>query len=159
MIDFEACGFGAGSYPIEVGFVLPDGRAFCSLIRPEPGWTRWDIGAEAVHGISRATLERHGRPPGDVADLLAGHLDGLCVYSDGWGHDFAWLHQLYDAAGREPGFRLESLRTLLSEEAASRWPAVKAAVLARTGLQRHRASSDARVLQLALQELLGQPVG
>jgi hypothetical protein len=36
VIDVEASGFGRGSYPIEVGFVLPDGEAVCTLVRPRP---------------------------------------------------------------------------------------------------------------------------
>lgn len=148
VLDIEASGFGAGSYPIEVGFVLPDGRGYCSLIRPQPHWTRWDDSAEAIHGISRSTLLAHGRPVAEVTRLLDSHLRGLSVFSDGWGHDYSWLHQLYDAAGARPSFRLQCLRSLLDEEAARRWRAAKAEVLARTGMQRHRASADARVLQL-----------
>ena len=34
ILDLEASGFGRDSYPIEVGYVLPDGSSFCSLIRP-----------------------------------------------------------------------------------------------------------------------------
>ena len=33
VLDIEASGFGVGSYPIEVGFVLPDGQSYCSLLR------------------------------------------------------------------------------------------------------------------------------
>ncbi|AKJ26966.1 hypothetical protein [Caldimonas brevitalea] len=157
VLDFEASGFGAGSYPIEVGFVLPDGRAFCSLIRPLPHWTRWDASAEAVHGISRATVERYGRSPEVVTEMLDQHLANSRVYSDGWGHDYTWLHVLYDAVGRQPRFRLENIRSLLSEEAVSRWPSVKAEVARRTAMQRHRASADARLLQLTIQELQRTP--
>lgn len=39
VLDVEASGFGRYSYPIEVGYALPDGRVFCTLIRPEPHWT------------------------------------------------------------------------------------------------------------------------
>ena len=35
IIDIEASGFGRGSYPIEVGLVLPDGTPHCFLIAPD----------------------------------------------------------------------------------------------------------------------------
>ncbi len=54
VIDIEASGFGRNSYPIEVGYVLPDGRAGCMLVAPAPGWTHWDESAAQVHGITRA---------------------------------------------------------------------------------------------------------
>ena len=39
----------------------------------------------------------------------------MVVYSDGWGHDYAWLAKLFDAAGMRAQFRLEHLRVLLDE--------------------------------------------
>jgi hypothetical protein len=36
MMDIEASGLDADSYPIEIGYVLPDGQAHCTLIRPAP---------------------------------------------------------------------------------------------------------------------------
>ncbi|MEE8616289.1 MAG: hypothetical protein V3T11_13880, partial [Roseateles sp.] len=62
------------------------------------------------------------------------------------------------AAGLLPSFRLEDLRRLLSEDEAQRWRAVTEAVRRRQALTRHRASSDARVLQLALAEVKNGPV-
>jgi hypothetical protein len=147
VLDIEASGFGAGSYPIEVGFVLADGRAFCTLVRPEPQWQAWDPAAEAVHRIPRAALHAHGRAPSVVTRWLNELLAGQTVYCDGWGHDFAWLHTLYDAAGAVPSFRLESIATLLEPATCERWHAVKAEVMAASNLDRHRASSDAKVLQ------------
>ena len=67
VLDIEASGFGRGSYPIEIGFVLPDGTAYCTLIVPDEGWTHWDGDAERVHGISRSLLQRHGRSAHEVA--------------------------------------------------------------------------------------------
>jgi hypothetical protein len=50
-------------------------------------------------------------------------------------------------------FRLESVRKLLTEEEAARWAPAREEVAARLGLERHRASGDARVLQLTLQRV------
>ncbi|MFT7721493.1 MAG: hypothetical protein QM788_01465 [Roseateles sp.] len=153
ILDIEASGFGPGSYPIEVGFVAPDGALFCALVRPEPDWLHWDAAAEALHGISRELLLRHGRPARWLAEQINQRLAGQTVYCDGWGQDYPWLARLYDAAGLSPAFRLDDLRRLLSEPEARRWGGVTEAVRARQQIGRHRASSDARVLQLALGEI------
>lgn len=152
ILDIEASGFGAGSYPIEVGYVLPDGRSHCTLIRPREGWTHWDPQAEALHGISRDTLLRHGRPVDEVARALNADLAGLTVYCDGWAHDFAWLAALFDDAELVPRFRLESVRSLLPEVHLARLPALQQQALRQLGVDRHRASSDARALQLAIEQ-------
>jgi hypothetical protein len=39
ILDVEASGFGAGSYPIEIGYISGDGSSYCTLIRPAPTWT------------------------------------------------------------------------------------------------------------------------
>jgi hypothetical protein len=153
VLDVEASGFGRNSYPIEVGFVLPDGHTYCTLVRPEPQWTHWDDKAAALHHITRALLEQRGQSAASVARKLNTDLRGQTVYSDGWANDYSWLGTLFDAADMSPAFKLENLRMLLSEEDADRWHTVKAQVSTERGAQRHRASSDARLLQLTYQRL------
>jgi hypothetical protein len=155
VLDIEASGFGRSSYPIEVGYALQDGRTRCTLIRPPAHWTHWDAGAEQVHGISRRTLLSLGRPVGDVASMLNGDLAGRTVYCDGWAHDYPWLARLFDEAGLAPGFRLESVTTLLDEGALARLGALQADTRRALGVSRHRASSDALVLQRALHRARG----
>ena len=150
MLDIEASGFGRNSYPIEVGFVLPDGRSYCSLIRPAPEWTHWDPQAERIHRIPLDTAVRHGRDVVEVATQLNRALRGMTLYCDGWAHDYVWLSVLFDAAGLTPAFRLENLRILLTDQQAERWSALKASVQREMRVQRHRASTDARVLQRTL---------
>ena len=150
ILDVEASGFGAGSYPIEIGYVFGDGIAYCTLIQPAPGWNHWDPAAEAVHGISRYVLQHRGRTVAEVARDLNARLDGRIVYSDAWGNDLAWLAKLFDEAGLVQRFRLESLRSLLTDREAAAWHAAKDAVLAETPSGRHRASRDADVLRRAL---------
>jgi len=162
ILDLEASGFGRDSYPIEVGFVLPDGSSFCTLIRPAPGWTHWDPAAEQVHHIDRAALVQHGRDVVDVARLLNERLRGRTVFSDGWAHDYPWLSALYEAAGLQPSFKLDSLRSLLSEQQALEWHATLQEVSCDLKAPRHRASADARLLQLTLQRVrqaAGKPLG
>ena len=149
VLDIEASGFGRDSYPIEVGFVLPGGQAHCTLIRPHPGWDHWDADAERTHGISRPLLQQRGRDPTGVARWLNRHLRGQVVYCDAWGHDFVWLHRLYAAAGEIPAFRLEPLQSLFGEHDGAEWDEARRRVRAEIASPRHRASTDARVLQKA----------
>ena len=153
VMDLEASGFGRASYPIEVGYALPSGRTYCTLIRPELDWVHWDAHAESIHHISRPLIERRGLAASVVARQLNEDLRGQTVYSDGWSNDYTWLNVLYDAANATPSFRLESLRMLLSEEQADQWHTIKARISAERGAQRHRASADARMLQLTLQRV------
>lgn len=147
VIDVEASGFGSGSYPIEVGVAMPDGKVRCMIIRPEPHWDHWDEEAEALHGISREILLKYGSPVRQVAEQLNKWLAGQTVYSDAWGNDSSWLAQLFDAAGISQHFKLESLRVLLSEHQLSLWQDTRDQLLSENDNPRHRASFDARVIQ------------
>ena len=150
VLDIEASGFGRHSYPIEIGYVLPDGRSACMLVRPMPDWTHWDADAEQVHGITRGTLLAHGRNVRDVANALNGDLRGQTVYCDGWAHDYTWLAALFEAAEVRAGFRLESVSSLLSDAGLERLDLARQTAMTELGLTRHRASNDARALQRAL---------
>jgi hypothetical protein len=153
VLDVEASGFGRNSYPIEVGFVLPDGHTFCTLIRPLEHWTHWDAQAALTHHIPRLALEQRGLSVREVAERLNNDLRGQTVYSDGWANDYSWLGALFDAADLSPSFRLENLRKLLTEAEAEQWHRIKEQIGAERGMQRHRASADARLLQLTYQRL------
>ena len=153
VLDIEASGFGRDRFAVEVGFVLADGESFCCLIRPLPGWTHWDKAAESLHGISQQTAHEHGRDAREVALLLNERLRGQTVYCDGWAHDYVWLNVLFEAAGLTPTFKLDNLRVLLTEREAASWAVVKTQVAAGMSLQRHRASSDAKLLQRTLMRL------
>jgi hypothetical protein len=153
VMDIEASGFGPGSYPIEVGWALPDGRTRCTLVRPPPHWTHWDTRAEQVHHIERSALLRAGRPATEVAAMLNADLAGCTVYCDGWAHDFTWLGALFEEAGGVPAFRLESVHRLLQAERLPELDEAQRRARSTLGLHRHRASADARALQHALGEL------
>ncbi len=153
VLDIEASGFGRHSYPIEIGWVLPDGSARCTLVRPAVPWTHWDPEAERVHGITRSTLLAHGHDPAEVAQRLNEELAGRTVYCDGWAHDYPWLGALFEEAGRVPRFSLQPAARLLDDERLARLPAQRTQALAELGVQRHRASNDARALQWALERL------
>lgn len=147
IIDVEASGFGRGSYPIEVGFVMPNGDTQCTLIKPDPSWTHWDESSEGLHGITREVLAKHGKPIEDVAQWLNQHLRGLTVYSDAWGNDLSWLGALFEYAEMPQLFHLEGLNKLLSEDQMNVWSETRKQVVSALGIKRHRASNDAKVIQ------------
>jgi hypothetical protein len=109
-----------------------------------------------VPGVSRETLQQHGRSISEVVSALNRDLVGLTVFCDGWAQDHAWLAALFKEVGRAPLFKLESAHRCLNEQ--QRPPlAAQQQVRAEIELQRHRASSDALLLQRALEALGAMP--
>lgn len=147
VVDVEASGLGRGSYPIEVGFALQDESTHCKLIRPSRDWKHWDDSAEALHGISRTLLKQRGEDARKVVQFLNHYLAGQTVYSDAWGNDSSWLHRLADSAQLSLHFRLESIRSIIDEQQLQYWLPARRKVLERLALKRHRASTDALVIQ------------
>lgn len=151
IIDVEASGFGRGSYPIEVGVALADGRTACFLVRPQSDWTHWDPAAAALHGISRELLTAKGRDVREVAQALNDLLAGATAYTDAWGMDSSWVALLFERAGMTQRFRLDAVARLLDDEQKAVWADCKSLVRAEMSLNRHRASADALVIQQALE--------
>jgi hypothetical protein len=147
IIDIEASGFGAHSYPIEVGVAFTDGTKYCALILPQQDWTHWDQGAEKVHRISRDILETYGKPINEVAAKLNELLREQTAYSDGWVVDKTWLDRLFYAGGIPCEFSFSSLEMILSEPQMEIWHPTKDVILLELGDKRHRASFDAYVVQ------------
>lgn len=154
IIDIEASGFGGGSYPIEIGVALDDGKKFCTLIMPAPGWTHWDADAESVHHIARKTLETCGKPVDQVARSLNQMLGGATLYSDGWVVDKPWLTTLFYMAGEPMQFEVSPLELILSEQQMEIWHETKEALLKESQLERHRASNDAWLIQQTFKQTL-----
>ena len=126
---------------------MPDDQAYCSLIKPEPGWVHWDKQAEILHGVSKSVLLEHGKEARLVAEQLNQLLQGKTVYSDAWGNDMSWISLLFDQVDLLQRFTVDALHKLLSHEQQLQWDGVKKQVMLDTELKRHRASSDARMLQ------------
>jgi hypothetical protein len=147
IIDLEASGFGAQSYPIEVGVVKQNGERFCSLICPQQDWTHWDEHAQQLHGISRQLLKKSGRSVRDVCHDLNKFLKGATVYSDGWVVDQPWLIKLFYAANLQMTFSISPLEMLLNETQMNLWHHTKESLLAKINQPRHRASHDAALIQ------------
>ena len=155
IIDVEASGFGAQSYPIEIGIVRYDGAKWCKLIRPFDSWMHWDKNAQALHGITRAMLHARGAEPISVCNELNAFLGNTLVYSDGWVVDNPWLIKLFAAAQVEMTFTCRALEYILSEGQMNVWHEVKAQQLAKLGVKRHRASADALVIQQTYAQTMG----
>lgn len=147
ILDVEASGFGCESYPIEIGLVLEKENRYCSLILPADHWTHWDTAAENTHKISRETLMKYGKPLVHVAEELNRILNGLIVYSDGWVTDKLWVTRLFSEAGIRQTFTISPLERILTEPQMAIWHTTKDSVLSEMGLTRHRASSDALIIQ------------
>jgi hypothetical protein len=98
-LDFEASSLAKASYPIEVAWVFEDGACERHLIRPAPGWTDWDPGAEAIHHLSREVLEAEGEPHDAVARRMLDVLSEHAVYASAPSWDGKWLSVLLRAAG------------------------------------------------------------
>jgi hypothetical protein len=147
IIDIEASGFGFESYPIEIGVVLSNGQKYCSLIKPEKNWSYWDQDAELVHGLSLELLYLHGKPVQTVAWDLNQFLRNQTVYSDGWVLDKPWLTRLFYQAGIAPVFFISSLEYILKEPQMAIWTVTQKQVINDLALQRHRASTDALIIQ------------
>ncbi len=147
VIDIEASGFGKGSYPIEVGFITSEKLLKCCLIKPQTAWRNWDDAAQKIHGISREILHEKGKSIKEVALWLNHYLKGQTIYSDAWLNDMCWLGCLYEEAEITQAFRLVSILELLNETERDMWAGVYQTVLQETKLIRHRASSDAKLIQ------------
>lgn len=147
IIDVEASGFGPESYPIEIGLALPDNERYCSLICPCDDWTYWDDDAQSVHGISRDLLMQTGKPLQDVALELNNLLGRMTVYSDGWVVDKPWITKLFDQACMVQTFHISPLEMILSEDQMKIWHKTKDRILKESCFKRHRASTDAYVIQ------------
>ncbi len=147
IIDVEASGLGADSYPIEIGVALQPGQRYSCLIAPAPSWQHWDDGAEKLHGISRAKLQASGKPATQVAATLNERLAGLVLFSDGWVVDKPWISRLFRQARMSMTFHVSPLELILTEPQMALWQDEKRKVIAESDLKRHRASVDAWVIQ------------
>lgn len=147
IIDIEASGFGHDSYPIEVGVADFRGRRFSRLIKPMAHWQHWSSSAQAIHGISQETLVENGCDARSVAQDLNQFLMETCAYSDAWVKDKQWLDKLFFDTRVRPSFQFSPLEKLMSEAQMEIWDDCKTTTIRLLELQRHRASTDALVIQ------------
>lgn len=157
-IDFEAsCLPRHGrSYPIEVG-IAGDGIDRNWLIRPHESWSGWDwtAEAEALHGLSRAQIEREGAPVEQVLTELGMVVAGRRVVADSL-IDQYWLDTLAAAAGFGAPFIIGHAGALFDEQGADE-PRISAAIAYADASSpaRHRAGDDARWLAALIASIMG----
>ncbi|GBL02734.1 hypothetical protein [Glaciecola sp. KUL10] len=147
IIDIEASGFGSHSYPIEIGVIDEYGERFCKLIAPFDDWVHWDQAAEDLHGISKQTLHDNGVPGVEICLELNALFAKKTLYSDAWSVDAVWLNKLFDRAGVTKAFSVSALEMIMTESQIDKWDFAKQAFIKQSGIQRHRASSDAFIIQ------------
>ena len=153
-LDIEASDIHPDSYPIEIGVLLPNGDSYCSLIKPPSQWSHWSDQAEAVHGISRQEVCEHGKSVTEVAHALNRCLEGKTVYSDCWVLDHPWMIRLFQFAQVKPTFVLTDVMYCLFECEYEQLGSIKREIELELDLERHRATNDARILQLAVERIL-----
>jgi hypothetical protein len=72
---------------------------------------------------------------------------GQIIYSDGWVVDETWLIKLFNAAKIVMQFHVSSLEMILNETQMLRWHSTKDRLFRQMKEPRHRASSDAALIQ------------
>ncbi len=147
ILDLESSGFDPESYPIEVGICLPSGKRVSSLIYPAESWVHWDDMAEKIHHITNEKLLQHGKPIAKVAKSLNKLLTHHTAFAESWVVERPWMEMLFAEAGQEMSFQLKSLDSITSDEQKAIWEEVNTEVVDRNNLQRHRASTDAWIIQ------------
>ncbi|KAI1699014.1 hypothetical protein Ddc_18806 [Ditylenchus destructor] len=143
----------AAAIRFEIGFVEATGLPFCSLIQPAPEWQHWDEQAEQLHGISRELLLRHGRPREWVAKRSTGDWpDRPSTATAG-----ATITAGCPSSSRAPAAcRASSWKTCGGCSARTRraaGPPCRRRCANEARLRRHRASADAKVLQMTLMRI------
>lgn len=98
-LDFEASSLADDSYPIEIGWVFETGEGESHLIAPADDWLDWSAEAAAIHGLSRAVLDREGTAFDIVARRMVAALSGHDLYASAPSWDGKWLSVLLRRAG------------------------------------------------------------
>lgn len=126
---------------------MHNGERYCRLIKPQPEWQHWDENAEALHGIQRQLLLEKGTSADQVAQELNCLLAGNTVYSDGWVVDSPWLIKLHHDTQIAMQYRISSLEMILTEAQMQIWHHTRSDLQDESSLPRHRASTDASIIQ------------
>ncbi|KJF81998.1 hypothetical protein C0W92_10780 [Photobacterium angustum] len=157
ILDFEASGLSEHSYPIEVGYSLPDGTNNSMLINPlsaSDNWSHWDKDVQHnIHKISRSMIEETGMQVMDVCqhlNMTLGQYD-LVLCDSEW--DLFWLGRLYHAAHMRPSFVLTEVSHWLKHQKGLGQVQFKLA-LDNLGAMRHQAGYDAKQIRLAIDTLV-----
>ena len=135
-----------------MGVITYCDERYCSLIKPFSDWDHWDDEAEKIHGISRSNLHLNGNEAQEVCFSLNALLKNTTVYSDAWVHDSLWLNRLFYRSRIRQNFFLSPIESAVNEAQLEIWDDVKVDEAQILGLQRHRASADALLIQKTFEE-------
>jgi len=150
IVDVEASGLHLQSYPIEIAVLVPDDVASW-LITPEPGWTYWNVVAEAMHGISRSMLHEQGTGALTVArelNALVKTLGGV-LYSDAVEWDLDWIRTLYSTVRTSLEFEVLPIQQLLSFKQRLKFAEARQQLETSGRYRTHRAGPDVRLIHEA----------
>lgn len=157
IVDFEASGLSEHSYPIEVGYSLPDGTSNSMLINPlsaSDKWSHWDQEVQHnIHKISRSMIEKQGMQVIDVCqhlNTILGQYE-LVLCDSEW--DLFWLGRLYHAAHMRPSFVLTEVSHWLKHQNGLSRVHFKLA-LDNLGSMKYQAGYDAKQIRLAIDTLV-----
>lgn len=128
---------------MEVGWCFLQGRPETMLIKPAPDWSdeAWDPAAEALHGLSRAALERDGLAPRKICEAMNAALGAAAVYSDAPDWDGFWLYRLFAEAKTRRAFELRNFADLFERVSPTQFRNAKAAA-EKKAPHKHRAKPD-----------------
>ncbi|MDA9004068.1 hypothetical protein N9J26_01115 [bacterium] len=152
IIDIEASGLHADSYPIEIA-VLIDGHTRAWLVKPEPQWTYWNDTAESIHGMTRDYLFEHGLPVAQVADELKHHVNGAELFSDAVTWDADWADTLFFNSHSIRNFCISSIYEFMTDEQVEAFKENKVRLAACGRYREHRAEEDVRLIHEAFVDL------
>ncbi|BDR33919.1 hypothetical protein [Photobacterium damselae] len=157
ILNFEASGLSDQSYPIEVGYALPDAEGYSLLINPLSAATQWnywdDFAEQQLHHRSRQELITKGLNVGDVCQHLNQVLGHYEVVLCGSQWDLFWLGRLYQAAHMRPSFLLLEVGQWLKQNNGIERECFKSVFEPRFDVK-NRAMSNARQMQVAISQLV-----
>lgn len=145
IIDCEASGLSANSYPIEIGVAFNE-ESFGFLIKPPSSWDYWDLKAEEVHKIKREELYANGISVFDAISILNSQLRDLTIYSDASDYEELWINKLYSEVGISKNFDIASIYTLDIDWAMYKYNKLKFSASSVI----HRAENDALLIRKSI---------
>ncbi|RMJ06395.1 hypothetical protein DOQ08_01082 [Marinobacter litoralis] len=111
ILDIQASGTGAESYPAEIAWCRMDGsESYSTLINPDSvdGWKAWSHHA-ARYGLTRQECCERGDTVAYVARRVGDLLKDYPVYSESPIQDQQWLDKLFMSAGKRCPAKLVSI--------------------------------------------------
>lgn len=160
VIDFEASGLEANSYPIQVA-VYNGKDSYDAYIRPADDWTHWNIDSQNIHNIPRTLLIDVGKPIKQVANDLNEFIGDITVYCDGGIYDIGWANALYESAqikrswliGDVVSHAMRGQERSVLRATGKHWFQLKRDIGEQYNMREHDALNDAKIIRQAAIQL------